>query len=112
MNADMELGRVAVNGEDQFITSLIKDNKQGIELRTVNINVVADSQWQGGFSLPASGWDVDFQQVSAELNIPPGWRLLAVSGAASRQPVVGYHNGPYCFWSLSLSLVSHIFGVN
>ncbi|OUR64683.1 hypothetical protein A9Q79_05120 [Methylophaga sp. 42_25_T18] len=80
MNAAIQLGRVAVNGEDQFITKLADDDKQGVELRLGNIDVVADSQWQGGFTLPATGWDADFQNVSAELNMPPGWRLLAVSG--------------------------------
>lgn len=80
MNADIQLGRVAVNGEDQFITKLDGDDKQGVELRLGNIDVVADSQWQGGFNLPATGWDADFRSVSAQLNMPPGWRLLAVSG--------------------------------
>lgn len=80
MNADIQLGRVAVNGVDQFITKLENDDKQGIELRSSNIDVVADSQWKGGFNIPATGWDADFHRVSAQLNMPPGWRLLAVSG--------------------------------
>jgi len=80
MNAAIKLGRVAVNGEDQFITKLAGDDKQGVELRLGKIDVVADSQWQGGFTLPATGWDADFQKVSTQLNMPPGWRLLAVSG--------------------------------
>lgn len=80
MNGDIKLGRVAVNGKDQFITKLVNDDKQGVELRLGNIDVVADSQWQGDYALPANGWDADFQKVSAQLNMPPGWRLLAVSG--------------------------------
>ena len=33
-----------------------------------------------GSRVPAVGWDQDFQSVSAELQLPPGWRLLHASG--------------------------------
>lgn len=80
MNADIQLGRVAVNGEDQFITRLQGDQKQGVELRSSQLDIVADSRWQGTHKLPATGWDADFNNVSAQLNLPPGWRLLAATG--------------------------------
>jgi hypothetical protein len=31
-------------------------------------------------SLPATGWERDFQQVSAVLHLPPGWKLFAMGG--------------------------------
>ena len=36
-----------------------------------------------GLSIPAVGWDQDFQSASAALTLPVGWRLLHASGADS-----------------------------
>jgi len=80
MIADIALGRVSVNGQDQFITQLNSEQKQGVELRDGYLDLVADSRWLGGLSLPATGWDARFASVSATLNLPPGWRLLAATG--------------------------------
>ncbi|OQW91926.1 MAG: hypothetical protein BWK79_15780, partial [Beggiatoa sp. IS2] len=84
------LGRVNVNGEDQFITRLSNTDTAGIEVRRGQINLLADSRLEdvGGESfahfrltLPAVGWTHDFQNVTANLYLPPGWRLLNVIGA-------------------------------
>ncbi len=41
----------------------------------------ADSRIKGDIdSMSAVGWEQSFHNVSAELNLPPGWRLLAASG--------------------------------
>lgn len=80
MAGGIDLGRVSVNGQDQFITRLAGEQQQGVELREGFLNLVADSRWLGGLSLPATGWDADFSAVSATLNLPPGWRLLAATG--------------------------------
>ncbi len=82
MNPPIELGRVAVDDKEQFITKRQGSGKTGIELRRGLLNLVADSQVHGNISkLPATGWDHDFQQVSAKVNLPPGWRLINVAGA-------------------------------
>src|SRR4051812_5581633 len=77
------LGRVAIDGKDQFITHLDKDpNKSGVELRQGPLSVSADSRISGDASdIPAVGYDHDFHEVSATLHIPPGYRLLHASGA-------------------------------
>jgi len=75
-----QLGRVTLNGNNQFIT---QDNsgKQGVEVRTGSITLDADSRITGPVNaVSAVGWEQDFHNVSAELNLPPGWRLLAAGG--------------------------------
>ena len=75
-----QLGKVTLNGSNQFITQ-DKTGKQGVEVRTGTITLDADSRAVGAVnSISAVGWEQDFHTVSAELNLPPGWRLLAASG--------------------------------
>ena len=75
-------GRVSVDGTDQLITSHGKDKKPGVELRKGQLQLVAESRCEASTRrIPAVGWDHDFQSVSGTLNLPPGWRLLAASGA-------------------------------
>lgn len=82
MNPPVQLGRVSVNGQDQFITSLEGDKRAGVEIRQGQLQVSADSRLAGMIRrIPAIGWNNDFQQVSGELNLPPGWTLLAATGA-------------------------------
>ncbi len=77
----LRLGRVTLNGEPRFITRLETKGPAGVEVRRGDIELVAESRVDGRRTpLPASGWDRAFQQVGATLNLPPGWRLLAVSG--------------------------------
>jgi len=75
------LGRVSVNGQDQFITRLAEEDNAGIEVRRGQINLVADIRLENAVTkLPAVGWAHDFQQVSAILHLPPGWRLFNATG--------------------------------
>lgn len=77
------LGRVAIDGKDQFITHLDKEpNKAGVELRQGALTVSADSRINGDAgNIAAVGYDHDFHEVSATLHIPPGFRLFHASGA-------------------------------
>ncbi len=85
MAAPIELGRVTVNNREQFITKQAGSNKAGIELREGQVHLLAESACPSRFSalsstLPVAGWDHDFQQVNATLNLPPGWKLLHATG--------------------------------
>jgi hypothetical protein len=81
MNPPGMLGRVTVEGEDQLITSHGKDHKPGVELRKGQLQLAAESRYEASSCVvPAVGWDHDVQSLSAELNLPPGWRLLAARG--------------------------------
>ena len=75
------LGRVAIGGQDQFITRLADATAVGVELRQGTVQLDADSRLEGAVTaFPAVNWDHDFQQVTAELRLPPGWRLLHATG--------------------------------
>ena len=81
MNPPLQLGRVTVDGQEQFITTREGSDKPGIELRKGILNLQADSELYGNISqLPATGWDHDFQQVNANLFLPPGWKLVNARG--------------------------------
>jgi hypothetical protein len=81
MAAPGKLGRVSVDGQDQFITRL-PGGGIGVEVRRGEIALSADSRLEEATSrLPAVGWQHDFQQVSASLHLPPGWHLWYASGA-------------------------------
>ncbi len=77
----MELGRVAVDGRDQLITLQGKGPWPGVQMRRGMVNLEADSRIRKtGSTLPAIGWDHDFQSVGGLLHLPPGWRLFAATG--------------------------------
>ncbi|NOZ10851.1 MAG: hypothetical protein GXP09_07435 [Gammaproteobacteria bacterium] len=81
MSNPTHLGRVTVDGKPQFITRLQGEAEDGIEVRRGAIRLEADSRLdKADRRLPVVGWNQDFQSVSGELNLPPGWRLLAANG--------------------------------
>jgi hypothetical protein len=76
-----QLGKVTLDGNNQLITQETKTQKQGVEVRKGMIMLDADSRITGDIdTLSAVGWEQGFHAVRAELNLPPGWRLLAASG--------------------------------
>jgi len=78
------LGRVAVDGADQHITRLAPEADPGVELRRGRPSISADSRLEGGAkTLSATGWRQDFDQLSARLALPPGWKLFHASGVDS-----------------------------
>jgi hypothetical protein len=79
--ADTHLGKVTLDGGNQLITQQAGTGKQGVEVRKGMVLLDADSRITGDIgTLSAVGWEQDFRAVRAELNLPPGWRLLAASG--------------------------------
>lgn len=82
---ETKLGRVAVDGVDQFLTALSSGGSSGLEMRASGVSVVADSRVEGR-RLPATGWKHDFESVSARLHLPPGWRLLHAGGVDQASP--------------------------
>jgi hypothetical protein len=77
-----DLGRVSVGGQDVLITRAEPNGPAGVEVRQGNLQLTAESRVEGtGTVIPSTSWAHPFQQVSASLNLPPGWRLLAASGA-------------------------------
>jgi hypothetical protein len=76
-----ELGRVVASGADQSITRLT-GGLSGVELRQGALALEAESRMPAELShVSAVSWDADFNSVGATLQLPPGWTLLAASGA-------------------------------
>jgi hypothetical protein len=81
MSPLIKLGRIAVDGKEQFITQRQGTDKTGVELRKGILDFTAESSYQDNIStLPATGWDHDFQQVKGRLHLPPGWKLINAGG--------------------------------
>ncbi len=77
----IQLGRVVLDGRPRFITRLEKDGPEGVEVRKGRLDMLAESRIDAPLrQLPATGWDRVFERVGTTLHLPPGWRLLAVSG--------------------------------
>lgn len=81
VTSQMTLGRVAIDGEYQVISAQGEGRAAGVQLRRGNLDLLAESRLaERTISFPAVGWDHDFDDVIATLNLPPGWRLLAAAG--------------------------------
>jgi hypothetical protein len=76
----MVLGRVSINEQPQSITLDETMGRTGVEVRRGQLNLSSDSRLVRRSPFSATGWQKDFQSVSAELNLPPGWRLFAALG--------------------------------
>jgi hypothetical protein len=85
VSPEMKLGRVSAGGSDQFLTALSSGGPAGLEVRTRRVDVTADSRIEGR-RLTAAGWRHDFESVSGVLHVPPGWRVVHVSGADQASP--------------------------
>ncbi|PIE41629.1 MAG: hypothetical protein CSA49_02465 [Gammaproteobacteria bacterium] len=81
MKAPYLLGNAELAGEPQVVTEF--QGSRGVELRHADINLRAVSyvnQPVGHqLTLPATGWQQDFENLRLTLNLPPGWQLLAAS---------------------------------
>src|SRR5436305_11576320 len=77
------LERVAIAGREQVITRRAGSRLAplaGIEVRQGTVVLGAEGRIEDAWALPAVGWDHDFQQVTGELHLPPGWRILGATG--------------------------------
>ena len=75
------LGAARLEGEGQLITKNPASGASGIEVRQRGINIEAVGRISDARNFPASGWQADVDQCDATLHLPPGWRLLAMTGA-------------------------------
>jgi hypothetical protein len=80
MAAPSRLERVSIGGRDQVITRRPGAQGSGIEIREGKIALEAEGRLPGAWSLPAVGWEHDFQEVAGTLHLPPGWRILGATG--------------------------------
>lgn len=92
-----QLGRVALEGQDQLVTSNPDTKATGVEVRRQALSLAADSRLALGGALPAVGWSTAVEQLRITLNVPPGWSLFAARGVdqvagawASRWTLLGF----------------------
>ncbi|MEE2828054.1 MAG: hypothetical protein VX498_02605, partial [Myxococcota bacterium] len=74
------LGHVRLGSAGRVITQAAAGGNFGVEVRDGRISMTAESAYPDAGSLPAVGWDRDATDLSATLNLPPGWTLLAAAG--------------------------------
>jgi len=83
------LGHVQLGDEGQLINDLRSENAaqgdpvpRGVEIRSAELNVMAESRLdEARSSFPAVGWSENIEHLTARLRLPPGWDVLAISGA-------------------------------
>lgn len=74
--------RASENGEPVLITEGRHPGFSGVELRSRNLNLSATARIENGTAvLPATGWQQTFESVQTTLNVPPGYELIAATGA-------------------------------
>jgi hypothetical protein len=78
-----DLGAVRSDGQGQLITLDPETGTPGVEIRTRSISLEATGRMPRAASIPATGWNADADGLDVTLNLPPGWRLLALFGADS-----------------------------
>jgi len=78
----LNLGRIDINGEPQFITRLNDNSKSsGVEVRRGQLNMNADGRINTDQrTLPVAGWDKEFRQIQSTVHLPPGWSVFYASG--------------------------------
>ncbi|NCC25701.1 MAG: hypothetical protein EOM25_10985, partial [Deltaproteobacteria bacterium] len=82
-----QLERTVLNGEDQPVVLLGNAAMSGIVVRARSVELTAESRWPWPVDeLPCSGWDRTVSRLSATLNLPPGYTVLAVDGADNAAP--------------------------
>jgi hypothetical protein len=74
------LQRIVIGGQNQVVTRKEGSRLDGVEVRQGRLELAAEGRLPGLAALPAVGWDHGFQNVSGELRLPPGWRLLGAMG--------------------------------
>jgi len=76
-----KLGAVKIGGAGQLITKNPANGAEGVEVRDRNLSLQAVGRLERGARLAATGWQHDAESLESRINLPPGWRLLAVFGA-------------------------------
>lgn len=79
LDPPFQLLRAAQHTEDLLLTE--HQQKTGIELRESSLNLDATSRLERSEFIGANGWIDHLNSASLRLHLPPGWTLLAVSGA-------------------------------
>jgi len=81
MRMPFELASATEAGDNLLVTKGDEDGESGVEVRRANVDLEALARVEVRGTLPATGWLARFTEVSADLYLPPGHKLLAAPGA-------------------------------
>lgn len=84
LNVDQvtNLGSVEINGIPQTITKLEEGGPAGVEIRSGNLSLVAQSRIaQSIREFAITGWGAEFTAPTINFFLAPGWKLLHAGGA-------------------------------
>lgn len=76
-----ELGAVKINGAGHLVTKNPKTGAHGVEVRARDLKLDAVGRMERAPEIAATGWRTDADSLTINLNLPPGWRLMALFGA-------------------------------
>jgi len=106
------LSQLSNHGEQRLITY---DDKQrtGAEIRTPQVNILASGEVDANNMKHASGWDIKFARTNINLNVPPGRKLITITGADANYGdwVSSWHLIDIFFVLITLALVFKFFGI-
>lgn len=80
MRAPFVLASASSEGEGLLVTQGAQPGLTGVELRTPSVNLDATSRLELDGAIPVSGWTQQIAQLGVNLNLPPGYMLLATTG--------------------------------
>ncbi len=79
---DYSLGKASINNDNILVTQY--NGKKGVEVRDSNLLLNTEGRINSDSrEISPTGWQVAFDKVSVNLNLPPGWKLITVTGADS-----------------------------
>ncbi len=79
---EYRLTQLSNHGKERLIT-YDDIRRTGAEIRTPTINIQASGEVNSKDMQHASGWDIEFASSNVTINIPPGRKLISISGADS-----------------------------
>lgn len=68
------------DGENLLITNGAAQGRTGVEVRRTAVDLEALGRSNTRGVMPVTGWDAHFAEVRANINLPPGHKLLAAPG--------------------------------
>lgn len=98
----LELTNADIANRPQLITLLNNSKNTGIEIRTRDINILGTSHLPRNLTLPITGWNEEFNSVSTQLNLPPGWSLFTATGTSNES---GSWISKWTLWDMFLVLI-------
>ncbi len=97
-----ELTYASIDEKPQLITHLTDGKNPGVEIRTHVITMSGVSHLPRNLTIPVSGWNEEFNSVTTNLHLPPGWSLFTATGTNTES---GSWISKWTLWDMFLVLI-------